>query len=168
MDFIKNNNGQAMIEFIICTPLLIILFYSIIYISEVYLFKEKSVIASRYTAWHVSRGEKNIQSKVSQIFFNQDDVNISISHKGPETRNFIGETISTYFGSIETESIHVKLDYVVSLPFGSIIDLKENVVVSDEHYLKGNSWNGCETEIHDLIDVIMELGKKPFKNVALF
>lgn len=58
--FFCGNKGQSMVEFAVTAPLLILILYSIMYASEMYIIKTKVLIGARTAAWSMARAEKDI------------------------------------------------------------------------------------------------------------
>lgn len=52
----RQEDGQSMVEFAICAPVLVVVLYALFYLSDLYLLKSKVLIGARYAAWQVARG----------------------------------------------------------------------------------------------------------------
>jgi len=158
----KNNDGQAIIEFIICAPLLILFIFSIIHVSNLLIAKERTIVSARYCAWHLLRNDEKeniLEEKISKYFFNQQkNVSVQTNEKGPEIENLFQTTMDTYLNIFENQSrlLHVKIVNPVFYPFS-----KTPLVLTEENYIKGNSWNGYDIDIHDIQDAIIHMIKHP-------
>jgi hypothetical protein len=53
--FNRRNKGQAMTEFCVAVPLLVLLLWCILYLTEMYIVKHKTLTAARYGTWLLSR-----------------------------------------------------------------------------------------------------------------
>jgi hypothetical protein len=62
----SENRGQAMTEFCIAGPLLVLLLWSLIYMTEMYIVKHETLVAARYGTWLLSRYD-NIPQKPVDI-----------------------------------------------------------------------------------------------------
>jgi hypothetical protein len=55
LKFNDRQDGQSMAEFCIAVPLLVLLLWSIWYLTDMYIIKHKTLIAARYGTWLLSR-----------------------------------------------------------------------------------------------------------------
>ena len=53
--FHRRHKGQAMTEFCVAVPLLVLLLWSILYLAEMYIVKHETLVAARYGTWLLSR-----------------------------------------------------------------------------------------------------------------
>lgn len=63
--------GQSMVEFAVAAPVLILILYMIMYVSDLYVIKSKTLVSARYGAWHLARGtaqQNNAPAKLGQTF----------------------------------------------------------------------------------------------------
>jgi len=160
--YLKDTHGQAMIEFLICIPLLLTILFGIINLSNLLIYKEKTVEAVRYGALHLLRnGNENdkLGADISKNFFdNKPNVLVQTDTKGSDIENHLQGTIDKIFkeSDFESESLHIKVECPISSPL-----LSKPVLLSDESYIKGNSWNGYDVKTHDILDMIINIAKKP-------
>ena len=80
--FCKSTKAQAMTEFAICLPIFVLLIAGIFYFGRGYIIKEKSLLASRYSAWKASKYGKNKvdETAVANIFFKDQAENVKNIH----------------------------------------------------------------------------------------
>jgi len=62
-------DGQGMVEFIIAVPILIIIFYAIMYLSDIYVIKFKTKFAARYATWQLAKKDAD-QAKIKENTIN--------------------------------------------------------------------------------------------------
>ncbi len=184
----RNTRGQAMTEFCVAMPALVIMFWAIWYISDIYIVKHKTLVAARYGTWLLTRDNNLQQSTVNQFiarrYFDNDSSKLTVvaQHRGSDSEegnsrafqdsadensdngewvdrilNFIG---SAFMGS-DSPSMHsLRVEYEVPLVFGAlnVSDYAlENVKITSQHYVVGNTWNGCQSDVHDMFDMIKSI-----------
>jgi hypothetical protein len=85
--FHRRYKGQAMTEFCVAVPLLVLLLWSILYVTEMYIIKHKTLVASRYGTWLLSRYDnipensvdfKEVEKSIFQNFFKNDSERLLI------------------------------------------------------------------------------------------
>lgn len=180
----NDTRGQAMTEFCVAMPVLIIMFWAIWYISDVYIVKHKTLVAARYGTWLLAKDKDLEKAKVDafiakRFFSNQSSkLTVTAQHLGTDAKTFkdkaekksgnrggwidkiIKFIAKTFMGSDSPTVYSLKVEYEVPLIFGAlnISDFAtENVKITSEHYVVGNTWNGCESEVHDIFDMIKSI-----------
>jgi len=166
MSIIKNNKGFALLEMIICFPVLIILLYTIIYLSEISILKGKTLIASRYVAWELAKNysstnvENSIDEKVKELFFKNYEHDLTIHSQ--EYFRSIPEDLTkiqkTYFKTLLPLSFVGEVTYNLPMKFGPIKFNCNDIFglnISSNHYISSNSWNGWENSQHDHFDDVI-------------
>lgn len=96
--FHRGDRGQAMTEFCIAGPLLVLLLWSLIYMTEMFIVKHETLVAARYGTWLLSRND-NIPKKsididqvtqlITKNFFNNKSAGLTVTeqHLGSDTNN---------------------------------------------------------------------------------
>ena len=175
--------GQAMTEFAVVAPILVILLLSIIYISDFYVIKIKVLTAARYGAWQIARNqmdENTIDMNiVDNTKLNDSDVtNIETPDQPLKECDDGGDNMTSVLSGIdksvedalsffldpesETTGFHVTYNVPVKLesklgPHRFRDDYEgKNFHIIGSHYVDGNSWNGCDIDVHDMVDLIFE------------
>lgn len=60
-----------MVEFAVAAPLLVLMLYAIVYVSDLYVIKSKTLVAARYGAWHLARAsvkQTDAKTRLGQTF----------------------------------------------------------------------------------------------------
>ena len=180
---LRDNRGQAMTEFCVVVPALVVMFWAIWYITDIYVVKFNTQVAARYGTWLLARNhdveKSNVDTFIARRFFDSDssDLTITAQHRGDNSSDFqntaqqnsdSGEWVdriinfigSAFMGS-DSPSMHsLKVECEVPLIFGAldVTDYAENSPkITSEHYVVGNTWNGCQSDVHDVIDMIASL-----------
>lgn len=138
---IFDRSGQAMTEFVIVLPVLLLLFLAIIFFGKAYLIKANTQVAARYYTWKVGRKAVVDKKRLSQLFFEGDPSKIEI--KEAETPRIAGfdsrafKSISKIFdilGSTEMKTVSYRLG---PLPFQA-----GEIKISSSHYVDIDPWKG--------------------------
>ncbi|MDJ0780967.1 MAG: pilus assembly protein [Desulfosarcinaceae bacterium] len=66
----RQEDGQSMVEFAICAPLLVLILYAIFYLSDLYILKSKVLVGARVAAWQVARGTHDAQAAETGVVDN--------------------------------------------------------------------------------------------------
>ncbi|PIE64836.1 MAG: hypothetical protein CSA26_06530 [Desulfobacterales bacterium] len=184
--------GQAMVEFTVVIPALIILLVAMQVVAEVYLVKQKTEIASRYAAWKkVKKPDLSMEAigkMTEQYFFEKDRGLMKIEAYHAEgsdnTLRRINDKLWKTVGDKvvgegnSPQKVSYKITYSARLRYGKKYEIKDqfgNVVdiqygqpflaenlpdsfsVSSFCEVDSNSWNGDETEVHELFKLVMPL-----------
>ena len=184
----RDNRGQAMTEFCVAMPALVVMFWAIWYITDVYVVKFNTQVAARYGTWLLARNhdvqKTNVDTFIARRFFDSDSSQLTITaqHRGSDSAegntssfqdsaqensdsnewvdriiNFIG---SAFMGS-DSPSMHsLKVECEVPLIFGALNVTEyavDNAKITSEHYVVGNTWNGCQSDVHDMFDMIQSI-----------
>jgi len=161
-NFLTHNQGQAVTEFVVCASLLILFIFGIVQMSKLLIIKEKTIESVRYATFHQLRNNEKgsiLENTIAEKFFNnQQEVSVQTGNKGATIENDLQAPINTFLktSDIQPRSLYCKIECPVSSPF-----LPEPAVISEENYIKGNSWNGYDIDIHDIRDAVIEIFKKP-------
>jgi hypothetical protein len=176
-----------MVEFCVAVPVFVVLLWSIWYVSDLYVVKFKTLAAARYGTWLLSKDDalrpENIKPLVAKHFFdnNIDRLTLTVPDPGEEDifsdivdSESVGEAfVDLIMGVINkvmgSKSIYsLKVEYEMPLIFGAV-DLTEfrdkPFQITSEHYVVGNTWNGCRTDVHDLMSLIGELIEQAFEEL---
>lgn len=138
---IANRSGQAMTEFVIVMPVLLLLFMAIMFFGKAYLIKARTEVAARYYTWGVGRKAAVSKKRLSQLFFEGDPSKIEI--REAETPSIAGfdfralKSISKIFdvlGSTERQTVSYRLG---PLPFRA-----GEIKLSSSHYVDIDPWKG--------------------------
>ncbi len=138
---IFDRTGQAMTEFVIVLPVLLLLFLAIIFFGKAYLIKANTQVAARYYTWGVGRKAAVSKKRLSQLFFEGDPSKIEI--KEAETPSIAGfdsralKGISKIFdvlGGTEMKTVSYTLG---PLPFRA-----GEIKLSSSHYVDIDPWKG--------------------------
>jgi Flp pilus assembly protein TadG len=190
-EFAKNlslkEDGQSMVEFVICAPVLVLVLYALFYLSDLYILKSKVLVGARVAAWQVARGTHEAQaaeSGVAQHFHFRfggrdarahvssltDTVNsasLDLTMGTQQSTDFslggINDLVAEGLGALlgddsSTQTTRSTLVYRLPLQLGPL-DLSEfaadgTFAITADHYVDGNSWNGCAVRVHDLLGAI--------------
>jgi len=184
---LKDTRGQSMVEFCVAVPVLVVLLWSIWYVSDLYVVKFKTLAAARYGTWLLSKNDQlrpeHIKPLVAKHFFenNTHRLTLTVPDAGEEDifsdivdSESVGEAfVDLIMGVINkvmgSKSIYsLKVEYEVPLIFGAV-DLTgfrdKPFQITSEHYVVGNTWNGCRTDVHDLMSLIGELIEEAFEEL---
>lgn len=91
--------GQAVTEFIIAFPVLLLMLCSVIFFARMLVLKQRSVMAVRYIAWYAGRDGNNgpARDTIKALFFEKGS-DIAITHPAPSV-GFAGNSLG-FFGSV--------------------------------------------------------------------
>jgi hypothetical protein len=179
--------GQAMVEFCVAAPVLILLLWSIWYVSDLYVVKFKTLAAARYGTWLLSKNDdlrpEDIKPLIARHFFEnhtsrltltvpdagEEDIFSDIVDSESAGEAFVDLIMGVINKVMGSKSIYsLKVEYEMPLIFGAV-DLTEfrdkPFQITSEHYVVGNTWNGCRTDVHDLISLIGELIEEAFEEL---
>lgn len=175
-----------MAEFCVAVPVLVLLLWSILYLTEMFVVKHETMVAARYGTWLLSRYDnvpenkkdfQQISDLIAKNFFgNRPQQNLSIEpqHIPPGLSDFefdrddasvliqrITSLLSDNLLGTKTPTIYsLKVQYNYPTVFGAV-DLRKKsnnfFGIKSDHYVLGNSWDGQRVKVHDLIDIIEEL-----------
>lgn len=173
-----DERGQAMVEFIVTAPVLIAFLFAIWYVSDLFYAKSETLVAARYAAWRYAKDDDTgtIEAQVKEYYFsNERDAGsrMSVSQQTPSNADTsllenASEYLTKFISKLMTDADDIKgaqVDYQVLggkgyvhrfLTNDSVDMLPTNVKISSTHYVCGNSWDGCHTEVHDMVSMIKE------------
>jgi Flp pilus assembly protein TadG len=66
----KQEDGQSMVEFVICAPVLVLVLYALFYLSDLYILKSKALVGARVAAWQVARGTHDADAAETSVVEN--------------------------------------------------------------------------------------------------
>ncbi len=194
---INNNQGQSMVEFAVAAPVLLLLMLSIIYISDLYIYKQKTIIAARYGAWRLARSEdpntSAVKTDICNFFFPGENARLTWT-PNPPTSTFsystsIPPALETILNNLSSlkDSITDKANeiftgqagsstYIFTVYYKAPVPgtirmsnsddlpplLPTHFNINTAHYIVGNSWNGCQTSVHEGFGLIWETIKSAF------
>ena len=184
---LKDTRGQSMVEFCVAAPVLVLLLWSIWYVSDLYVVKFKTLAAARYGTWLLSKNDdlrpEHIKPLIAKHFFDNDtsrltltvpdageeDIFSDIVHSKSVGEAFVDSIMGVINKVMGSKSIYsLKVEYEMPLIFGAV-DLTEfrdkPFQITSEHYVVGNTWNGCRTDVHDLMSLIGELIEQAFEEL---
>jgi len=185
-DLIFGIRGQSMVEFAIGVPFLLIMMFSIIYVSKLYIIKEKTLVAARYGAWKVSRNKGDISSIKNSIISNyfpdqEDRVKVTdVSGTNSfNTNEFAGlgqgidkviEFISSIFsGNAGKLRYGIEVTYSAPIKLGMMDLAQADVIsmdVSSKHFIDGNTWEGDRTDVHEILGMLWGIVKGAFNSLS--
>jgi len=184
---LEDTRGQAMVEFCVAVPVLVVLLWSIWYVSDLYVVKFKTLAAARYGTWLLSKNDQlrpeQIKPLMAKHFFEnnnhrltltvpdagKDDIFSDILNSESAGEAFVDLIMNVINKVMGSKSIYsLKVEYEMPLIFGAV-DLAEfrdqPFKITSEHYVVGNTWNGCRTDVHDLMSLIGELIEQAFEEL---
>lgn len=108
--FHRKTDGQAMAEFCVAAPLFVLLLWSIWYLSDLYIMKHKTLVASRYGTWLLSRYDNlprdsvnldRVRQLIARHYFagSQDGLEVEEQHIGGEDNNQFQDDVNQNAGS---------------------------------------------------------------------
>jgi hypothetical protein len=176
------NKGQAMAEFCVAAPLLILLWWSIWCLSEMYTTKNKTLVAARYGSWLLSRydnlpGNEITPDQVRRIiadrFFDgaADGLSVEVEHTngaaiddiaGNADAGLYNDEIIDYMEEQlaldKRPSTHgLKVVHAFPNVFGAV-DLRDlrtgPFMIQSRHFVDGNSWDGGRIGLHDVFGIV--------------
>jgi hypothetical protein len=185
----RKQDGQSMVEFVICAPVLVVVLYSLFYLSDLYILKSKVLVGARVAAWQVARGTHDAQAAesgvsehfsfrfggrdarahVSSLTDTAESASLDLTMGTQQSSDFslggINDLIASGLGSLlgddsTTQTTQSTLVYRVPVRLGPL-DLSEfaaadTFAITADHYVDGNSWNGCAVKVHDLLGAIRQ------------
>jgi hypothetical protein len=181
-DFIHDTRGQSAVEFCVGAPVLIFMIFAILYVNDLYIIKEKTVVAARYATWKLSKGQSGFEDTVKSNYFpnNTDKVEVedisgsnSFSTSELGALNAIGEGIDKVIGFISDVfagdegqlRYAMRVSYSMPIKLGTF-DMGQagitSMKVSSEHFVDGNTWEGDRTEIHEIFGMLWGIVKGAF------
>lgn len=183
----RQHKGQAMAEFCVAAPVLVLLLWSILYLTDMFIVKHETLVAARYGTWLLARNDDlpgnsmdidQVRALIKRNFFRNRSQNLLVEEQHVEddlaeslqsywedpTSGFISWAIH-YFeenifhsGAPRFYSLNVQYDY--PRLFGAV-DLRDGnnryFEIQSRHFVLGNSWDGQRVEVHDLKDMLEEL-----------
>lgn len=190
----KQNRGQSMTEFCVAGPILVLLLFSIIYVSDLYVAKTMTLVASRYGAWQLSGANMEfdeITKSIRKHFFshlepsekrrltitsnadandskNQDFLDDAVQDTQPPM-SLIIPLIGNIVGGSANRYV-MRVEYKPPLKLGSL-DMSDcfppdGFNIRSELYVAGNSWNGARTKVHGLIECLEEKIKEMIEKLT--
>ncbi len=158
---VANRSGQAMAEFVIIMPVLLLIFLAIIFFGKAYLIKANTYTAARYYTWNVGRKVKVNRDKLNKLFFQGDPSKITI---GKAAKHNIAELDAgldnNVFGEIG-EIFNVFGDTTrrkVTYALGPIPFQRGEVKISSSHYVDIDPWKGMSPVAWALTGIGLVLG----------
>lgn len=183
----RQHKGQAMTEFCVAAPVLVLLLWSILYLTDMFIVKHETLVAARYGTWLLARNDDlpgnsldidQVRALIKSNFFRNRSQNPLVEEQHVENdlveqlqlywenlaSGFIGWAIHYFEENIFDSdaprfySLNVQYDY--PRLFGAV-DLRDgnnrNFAIQSRHFVMGNSWDGQRVEVHDLKDMLEEL-----------
>ncbi|UCD84714.1 MAG: pilus assembly protein [Deltaproteobacteria bacterium] len=149
---VANKSGQAMVEFVIIMPVLLLLFIAIIFLGRAYLIKANTYTAARYYTWNEGRGAGVNSDKLNELFFQGDPSKITIEDADPHSiagfDNDALTTISEIF-DILSGTTRKKVTYALGpIPFRG-----GEVKISSSHYVDIDPWKGMSPAALTLLGI---------------
>lgn len=183
VEFHRRYQGQSMAEFCVAAPVLVLLLWSILYLTDMYVVKHETLVAARYGTWLLSRYDnvpedkmdsKHIENLIKKNFFGKrpsqnvlieewpigsglDDFKLFENESGVFIDWVVGFMADNLLGA-QTPSIYrLKVKYKYPRVFGAV-DLRKGThkffEIKSEHSILGNSWDGQRVKVHDLLEMI--------------
>ncbi len=172
LNIIKEERGQSMVEFAVVLPVLLLFFYCITYLSDIYIIKQNALAAARYSAWKLARPNPptcpDLESDISDFFFEGAAITLDCSPSSGDSNGFLGDAgpaakkiLNNIIGSASDDMSHAKVDHPVPVPLvlASLdpTNTLSNITISGEHFVEGNAWSGFEVDTHDVFDMIKNI-----------
>lgn len=185
----REEDGQSMVEFAICAPILVLVLYALFYLSDLYILKSKVLVGARVAAWQVARGTHDAQAAesgvvehfhfrfggrdarahVSSLTDTAESASLDLTMGTQQSSDFslggINDLVASGLGALlgdnsTTQTTRSTLVYRVPVQLGPL-DLSEfapadTFAITADHYVDGNSWNGCVVRVHDLLGAIRD------------
>ena len=170
--FSKGTRGQAMVEFAVAAPVFVLFLYACLYVSDLYIYKQKAVIAARYGAWRLSRGMT--QGNIPGNFFEGDSANVTTFHENIEAEGAIDELagfMDDVFGDDDVQgTYHFNVKYKVSSEFGpfdlsDISGAPDFFNLTSDHYVNAGTWDGCHSDVHEMYGMLKNIVKSAFEDI---
>jgi hypothetical protein len=184
--FHRGGKGQSMVEFCVAAPVLVLLWWSIWYLTEMFLVKHETLVAARYGTWLLSRYDnvpqnginfQQVSDRIANNFFKnrpQQSLSIVAQHldtNSGETEVFqddaseLSQSLRDFFSNnmlgAETPALYsLKVQYDYPTLFGAVDLRKGNnhfFEIQSDHHVLGNSWDGQRVEVHDVRELVEEL-----------
>ncbi len=164
-----------MVEFAVVLPVLLLFFYCMVYLSDIYTIKQNALVAARYSAWKLSKPDPpdcaDLEDEISEYFFQGEDTTLDCSPSNGDSSDFLGSAtgmvntiLSSIVGSASDKMSHAKVDHPapVSPALASLdpTDSLSNITISGEHFVEANAWSGFEVDTHDVFDMIGNIIKE--------
>jgi len=115
--------GSALVEFVLCVPVLLVLWLALFRIGAVYAVKQRLCLGARYAAWtdSGSSADPAVRARVSSVCASQFLDPAKLSATGGL------KSLKLYFLSNETA---VELSYPVELPVTGVFAVSEGFTLS--------------------------------------
>jgi hypothetical protein len=107
----RRNHGQAMTEFCVAVPVLVLLFWSIMYLTDMYVVKHETLVAARYGTWLLSRYDnipensvdiEEVRELIAKYFFNNNSEGLLVTEQhvsGDQDDGGFNDELETNSGS---------------------------------------------------------------------
>jgi TadE-like protein len=177
---IRNTRGQSMVEFAVALPTVVLLLWAGMYIGNVYLIKHKTLAAARYGTWNFARGEQTtaqartkiakhfFDNKTSGLYVTSQKIPSDFSNVGGAFKTIVGEGLNIINRVMTDEKANIsslKIQYEVSPKLGAL-DLSDmhaaNYKIESSHYVTANGWDGCNSKVHDMFSMLLQMVKSIF------
>jgi hypothetical protein len=169
MKFFGDVRGQAMVEFVVAAPVLATLLFAILYVSDLYTIKYETLVSSRYGAWRLARDDSltvaNTKNDIAGYYFEEDNsVSIQEASAQEGTLGEFAQDIIDFVNSIFSDADHsttygLKVEYQVPLRLGYLDmsgELPSGLKIVSTHYVCGNAWDGCRTDVHEMFSMLVQ------------
>ncbi len=134
----RNSAGQSITECLIVFPVLLLMLSSVLFFAHMLVFKQRSMMAVRYSAWQAGRngGHDPSPDTIKSLFFDTS-ANIEITH--PEPRIGFAGTSLGEFGSIlgQVAGIH---GTAIRVGGGYYPLLKQHISTGARHFVVLDTW----------------------------
>lgn len=183
----RQHKGQAMAEFCVAAPVLVVLLWSILYLTDMFVVKHETLVAARYGTWLLARNDDlpgssmdmdQVRASIKRHFFRNRSQNLLVEERHVEEDvvellQLYWENLASGFISWATHyfeenifnsdaprfySLNVQYDY--PRLFGAV-DLRDGdhryFEIQSRHFVMGNSWDGQRVKLHHLKDLLEEL-----------
>jgi Flp pilus assembly protein TadG len=159
--------GQAMVEFVVVVPVLVILLIAIQIVAESYLVKHKTIIASRYGTWRLAHDKTStttdVKARIARYYFKGDTDNVSVEPYNRADPGFVEGTMDfvndIFVDDMNNEAFSAaySVSYRTNYRYGARFlseTLPETVTIRSHHIVDGNTWNGDNTDVHEPVKMI--------------
>ncbi|MBS3758440.1 MAG: pilus assembly protein [Desulfobacterales bacterium] len=184
---VKESRGQSSVEFAVGAPVLIFMIFAILYVNDFYIAKEKTLVSARYGSWKLARDANlsgDVKPDILQHYFEGAEGNIEIQDVS-DTNPFNAENANTnitgllssgvdsvveFINKVFTDGGHLRYGIRVTYsgqpklgPFDLAKIGVDPIHVSSAHYVDGNSWDGDNTDVHEVMGLLWETVKGAFQ-----
>jgi len=174
---ISNEHGQAMVEAVIVSATLVVLFIAMEIVADSYLNYHKTIVAARYGTWRMARDKDTtaaeLKADIAKYFFSDEIDKVTVKKVEGLDSGLVGTSldfVNDIFTDVDNDPLkaayRVEYSQEFSLkPMLVNVGLPEEITVSAEHEVDGNPWNGDNTDVHEISSLIQKSLTTLFKAI---